>query len=163
MFGTAIIRSRPLIHILLMHIPPSTYAASVAPASRACLLARFARMFAFLSSKTAVCFWSIVSSQYPKLAPHPAKTGHTHRDPRLNMGRISRPSCHSRVATPNYTLVSALFFLPPPSWQLLSCSRMGSVHTEARPEEDAGNHVDVCDWCRPRTQNEGVGNCGIFW
>lgn len=78
----------------------SHYAVSAAPASRAALLARFARIDSLRSVRSAVCFSSTVWSQYPKLAPQPAKTGYAHRDPLLNHGRISRPSCHSRVATP---------------------------------------------------------------
>lgn len=98
--GRLILYASCPMHTRLACNLPCTHAASVAPPSRAALRARLASIDSFLSVKIAVCFLSTVSSQYPKLAPHPAKTGYAHSDPRLKSGRISRPSCHSRVATP---------------------------------------------------------------
>lgn len=86
-------------------IPPTfpfSHAVSPLPAapSLAALRARFSRMVCFRSSSTAACRSSTPWSQYPKLAPTPAKTGYAHSEPRLNQGRISRPSCQKRTATP---------------------------------------------------------------
>lgn len=131
---------------------PSAHAASVAAASRAALRARFVRIASFLSSKIAVCFLSTDSSQYPKLAPVPAKMGYTHRDPRFQSGRISRPSCHNRVAMPSQMFVREPFF-PRWPWLLPLDSVKLRVRTEAGPEDNAVNHIEVRD-CR---MTEDVG------
>lgn len=81
-----------------------SHAASVPAAapcpSLAALRARFSRMICFRSSSTAACRSSTPCSQYPKLPPTPAKTGYAHSELRLKSGRISRPSCQRRTATP---------------------------------------------------------------
>lgn len=77
------------------------YACSAAVwASRCARRARLSRMVCFRSSRIVFCLSSTPCSQYPKLAPAPAKTGYAHSEPRLKKGRISRPSCQKRTATP---------------------------------------------------------------
>jgi hypothetical protein len=71
-----------------------------ASASLAALLARFSNKLSLLDAKIVCCLCSTPVNQYPKLPPTPAKTGHAHSDSLLKKGRISRPSCQKRTATP---------------------------------------------------------------
>lgn len=111
--------------------------ASIFSASRAARLALFARISSFLCIRIPVCLSSTVCSQYPKLAPHPAKTGQAHRDPLLKNGRISSPSCQARVARP---VAYCQLYSSDASYSPRCSSEYSGIHTEARPEHNSVHH-----------------------
>lgn len=75
--------------------------ASASAAALAALLALFSNKLSLRAAKIVCCLSSTPCSQYPKLAPAPAKTGYAHSDSLFKNGRISRPSCHARTARPD--------------------------------------------------------------
>jgi hypothetical protein len=161
-----------------MHIPPSPTIYDSSAASLSALRLRFSRRLSLRDAKIAYCLSSTPVIQYPKLAPAPPKTGYAHSEPLLKNGRISRPNCHTRTASPvEYQLTSSL--------KAVCCAtglHGGVGHTEATPKQDFRDHCegessrDVCSEmirvsttiqlnriCRSGCIASAIDNCFAEW